>query len=216
MIPITDDVSKSWFGVGTWLLIISTSIVSILTLTASQETQLQILQNFSVRSQGEISAWSFGRMLSATHLHADYGHLFFNMLFLFAFGLSLEKAIGTIGFITLYYAAAISGWLLFSLTVHSSNFALGASGAVSGIIAAYLFLFPRAKFLSAIVILWIVKFFYIRAWIYIGFWIALQIWSSFYDKDSHVAYEAHIGGIAMGICWGVASRFLLTQQRRPA
>lgn len=205
MFPISDDVYKSWFGKATWSVIFFTSLVSIIVFNMPPESQLRVVQDYAVTPWGTTTfADSALRMFSATHLHGDYWHLFFNMLFLFAFGLSLEKQFGSGGFLALYYASAFAGWILFALTDHTSKYALGASGAVSGLMATYLLLFPRAKFLSAILFLWILKFFHIRAWVYICFWICIQVWSSFFDKSSHVAYQAHIGGIVLGLCSGVA------------
>jgi membrane associated rhomboid family serine protease len=215
MIPITDDVTKSWFAPLTWLLIIATSIISIWALNTTEARQLSLLQHFTYI--GNTSSLSVGdqvvRMFSATLLHADYFHLFFNMLFLFAFGLSLEKRLGALRFLVLYVGSAMSGWLVYGATNHTDAFALGASGAISGIIVTYLFLFPQAKFLSAVLILWIVKFFYIRAWVYIVLWISVQIWSVKYDTDAHVAYGAHFGGILFGVFFGVIARYFNFQRK---
>jgi len=68
--------------------------------------------------------------------------------------------------------------------------------------------FPGARFLTAVLFLWILNFFFIRVWVYIGLWIGIQIWSSFFDKGSHVAYQAHIGGIALGLFFAVVHKIL--------
>ena len=209
MIPITDDVTKSWFAPLTWLLILATSTISIWALNTTETRQLSLVQHFTYSANASHLSVSnqVVRMFSSTMLHADYLHLFFNMLFLFAFGLSLEKKLSALRFLALYVGSAMSGWFVYGVTNHTDSFALGASGAISGIIVTYLFLFPQAKFLSAVLILWVVRFFYIRAWVYIVLWISLQIWSVTYNTDSHVAYGAHFGGILFGALFGVISRF---------
>ena len=107
-------------------------------------------------------------------------------------------------FLVLYLGAAVSGWIMYCLSPNSNQFAIGTSGAISGLIAVYLILFPNAKLLSAIYIIWFVKFFYIRAWIYILPWVLIQIWSANYDADSSVAYSAHLGRNIYGVCFGLA------------
>lgn len=209
MIPITDDVTKSWFAPVTWTIIIATSIISIWVLNATDATQLSFLQHFAY--VGDTSSLPVSgvvmRIFSATVLHTDYFHLFFNILFLFAFGLSLEMKLGALRFLILYLGSAISGWFVYGFANHTDTFAIGASGAISGVIVTYLFLFPRAKFFSVILILWIVKFFYIRAWVYILIWISVQVWSAKYDANSHVAYGAHFGGIIFGSIFGLIARY---------
>jgi len=217
MIPLIDDVSKDWFARGTWFLIIITAFLSILSLNVSEQLQVHIVQEYAFTNSTEnIVGNLLLRMITSMHLHTDYKHLLFNMVFLFAFGLSVEKKIGTCKFIVIYYAAGCAGWILFAIMDKTSDFAIGASGAISGIIATYFLLFPRAKFLTVILVLWIVKFFYIRAGIYIFIWIAFQFFSSFFDTTSHVAYQAHLGGVILGLCLGAIIKFQLTGRERIA
>jgi membrane associated rhomboid family serine protease len=213
MIPITDDVTKSWFAPLTWLLITTTCIISIWALNTTEARQLSTLQHFAYtcNTSGLPASDRAMRLFSATLLHADYFHLFFNVVFLFAFSLSLEKKLGSLLFLVLYFGSAISGWLLFGATNQTNSFSIGASGAISGVIVTYLFLFPQAKFLSAVLILWIVRFFHIRAWVYIVFWISVQIHSVMHDTDSHVAYGAHFGGMLFGAIFGVLAKYFNLQ-----
>jgi len=207
MLPILDDVTKSWFGLATWLLIVSTCVVSIVALNSADEQQLYLVRNFTISLKDDLSFFEhIKRMFAALFIHADYFHLGFNMLFLFAFGLSLEKRLGIIRFLVLYFGSGALGWLFYEEATGAQRYALGASGAISGVIAAYLILFPSAKFLSAVVILWFVKFFYIRAWVYILLWIAVQILAARYDTSSNVAYSAHMGGIVFGLLFGLWSK----------
>src|SRR3569832_1703256 len=100
MFPLVDDVHKSWFGKATWSLILVTSALSIAVFRLPLTTQEVVVINCTVTHWGESTLGNlYFRMLIATHLHADFFHLFFNMLFLFAFGLSLEKELGASRFL---------------------------------------------------------------------------------------------------------------------
>ena len=141
-----------------------------------------------------------GTLITSMFLHASLLHVGGNMLFLWIFGNNVEDKLGEIRFLVIYFAAGIAGSLLqVYITPTSTVPMLGASGAISGILAAYVLYFPRARVLT-----FIVPFFFITisAYLVIGYWIALQLFDAFLGlgvTGGGVAYFAHIGGFASGL-----------------
>ena len=148
-----------------------------------------------------------GTLITSMFLHASLLHVGGNMLFLWIFGNNVEDKLGEIKFLVIYFAAGIAGSLLqVYITPTSTVPMLGASGAISGILAAYVLYFPRARVLT-----FIVPFFFITisAYLVIGYWIALQLFDAFLGlgvTGGGVAYFAHIGGFASGLILAVLLR----------
>ena len=130
-------------------------------------------------------------------LHADWLHLGGNMLFLWVFGDNVEDAMGHLKFLIFYLLCAVAGAFAHGLAVPQSDVPLiGASGAVAGIVAAYLMLHPKVK-------IWILVMMRIPirlpAWIVLGFWIGMQAVMFLAMPDDQVSWAAHLGGIVAGL-----------------
>ena len=128
-------------------------------------------------------------------LHLDFWHLLGNMLFLWVFGDNVEDAFGHIRFILFYLACAAAGAMAHAWTMPDSEATLlGASGAVSGVVAAYLMLHPR-------VWIWVLAFgrfpLKLPAYVLLVLWIAYQF-TMLAMGDEEVSYGAHAGGILAG------------------
>ena len=137
-------------------------------------------------------------LLTSMFLHGSTIHLMGNMYFLYTFGDNVEDALGHWKFLTFYFLcglAAILGY--FAGQVHSTVPTVGASGAISGVLGAYMFLFRRRK----IYFLLLFAAIKISAVWYLGFWIAFQILAAFQPlaERGGVAYVAHLGGFAVGL-----------------
>ena len=145
-------------------------------------------------------------LVTYAFLHGDWFHLLGNMLFIWVFGDNVEDAMGHFRFLIFYAMCAAAGAAAHVMMMPDSSAALiGASGAASGIVAAYLMLHPRVR-------LWVLAFNKIplpitAAWA-LGIWIALQIFNAFGGGDDPVAWWAHIGGL-------VAGATLVVLMRRP-
>ena len=129
-------------------------------------------------------------------LHADLWHIGGNMLFLWVFGDNVEDAMGHVRFFLFFLICAAAGALLHGMVDTQSHAPLiGASGAVAGVVAAYLLLHPRVK-------VWILAFgripLRIPAWIALAAWIAMQVFMFIAATDQEVSWAAHIGGILAG------------------
>jgi membrane associated rhomboid family serine protease len=132
----------------------------------------------------------------AMFLHANLLHLAGNLYFLYTFGDNVEDFLGGARFTLLYFVCGIFAHLfLFATNTHSAIPVIGASGAISGIFAAYMLLYPRRK-IYLFVIIWPVK---IRAiWYGLG-WVALQAFSATMMSSLNVAWWGHIGGFVTGV-----------------
>lgn len=129
-------------------------------------------------------------------LHGDFMHLASNMLFLWVFGDNVEDALGHFRFLVFYLLCAAAGALVHGLVQPDSEAPLiGASGAISGVVAAYFLLHPKVR-------VWVLVFFRIPlplpAVIPLAFWIAQQFYMLVVDGDSGVSWGAHVGGIVAG------------------
>ncbi|MGH6826539.1 rhomboid family intramembrane serine protease [Methyloceanibacter sp.] len=129
-------------------------------------------------------------------LHGSWIHLLGNMLFLWVFGDNVEDAMGHLRFIMFYLMCGIFAAVVHSWFMPSSELPLiGASGAVAGIISAYLILHPKVK--VWVLALWRIPI-KITAYWALGFWILTQFANLLIDAEESVAWGAHIGGLAAG------------------
>jgi membrane associated rhomboid family serine protease len=139
-------------------------------------------------------------LLTAMFLHANLLHVGGNMLFLWIFGNNVEDRLGEIRFLILYFASGIAGSLVQVYVDPTSQIPnLGASGAISGVLAAYIVYFPRARVLT-----FIVPFFFITlsSLFFVGYWIAIQAVQAYLSigvQQGGVAFFAHIGGFLSGL-----------------
>jgi membrane associated rhomboid family serine protease len=143
-------------------------------------------------------------LFSSMFLHAGWAHILGNMLFLFVFGLHVERSMGGIRYLAFYLICGLGANALEIATAAGSNApGLGASGAISGILAAYLVLYPRSHVRTLIPVGFVFWTARIPAWVFIGLWFVMQLiygLASISDVNTGgVAYSAHIGGFLTGL-----------------
>lgn len=148
-----------------------------------------------------------GTLITSMFLHANLLHVAGNMLFLWIFGNNVEDRLGEVKFVIIYFASGIAGSLLqVFITPNSTIPMLGASGAISGILAAYVLYFPRARVLTFVVPFFV---FTLPAFLFIGYWIGLQALNAFLNLGAvggGVAFFAHVGGFATGLILAILLR----------
>lgn len=148
-------------------------------------------------------------IVTSMFMHAGPAHILGNMVFLWVFGDNIEDKLGRVKYILIYLgwgaAAAFAHSFYAMSTGDSSVPAVGASGAISGILGAYLVMFPRAKVLTAIAVFFIYMV-RIPVIAYIPFWFIMQVIFVFLGATSGVAYLAHIGGFVAGAATGLVAR----------
>lgn len=152
-------------------------------------------------------------VISSMFLHGGIAHLIGNMLFLFVFGDNIEDKFGRIKYVLFYIAwgfAAAYAHSFFAVSTGGGEIpAIGASGAISGVLGAYLVLFPRAKIFTIIAAFFITTV-RIPAIAYIPFWFIMQIIFSVLNPLGGVAYLAHIGGFLAGVLSGYVMKNVIT------
>jgi membrane associated rhomboid family serine protease len=135
-------------------------------------------------------------LITYMFLHGGWIHLIGNMLFLWVFGDNIEDAMGHARFIMFYLMCGIFAALLHAWMLPQSDLPLiGASGAVAGVIAAYLILHPKVK--VWVLALWRIPIKLTAAWA-LGIWILAQVANLFFEGEEAVAWWAHVGGLAAG------------------
>ncbi len=147
-------------------------------------------------SAGEIAIPERLTLLSYMFFHGDILHLAGNMLFLWVFGDNVEDALGHFRFLIFYLACGVVGGLTHTLMMPTSELPLiGASGAVAGVIAAYLMLHPRVRIWVLVMRVIPIR---ISAAFALGAWIVTQLIMVLLPQVGPVAWWAHIGGLAAG------------------
>jgi rhomboid family protein len=146
-------------------------------------------------------------VFSSMFLHAGWLHIIFNMLFLWIFGNNVESATGRLRFISFYLLAGIVAVYAQALiNTGETGPTLGASGAIAGVLGGYLLLYPRARVLTMIFLLFFVTLVEIPAIIVLGIWFILQALPAIGQVatpdvagSEGVAYLAHVGGFLFGL-----------------
>lgn len=140
----------------------------------------------------------FLSILTSIFMHGSLMHLIGNMLFLWIFGNNIEDHLGKVKFIIFYLAAGIGASLIHVLFHFNSVVpVIGASGAVSGVMGAYLILYPHAKVRTLVFIFIIITFMDIPAFLFLIVWFVFQFFYA--GSGSGVAWMAHVGGFVIGI-----------------
>jgi membrane associated rhomboid family serine protease len=137
-------------------------------------------------------------LLTSMFLHGSLFHLLGNMLYLWIFGNNIEDRLGTARLIILYFLSGLGASLVHILfNFNSTTPVIGASGAIAGILGAYLILFPNARVLTFVFLIFIIRIIPIPAAFVLGIWFLGQLLNV--GLGGGVAWFAHIGGFLLGI-----------------
>jgi len=142
--------------------------------------------------------------LSAMFIHGGWLHILSNMWVLFIFGDNVESRMGGLGYLMFYVMSGIAAALLQIALLPSSGVPMvGASGAIAGVLGAYMLLFPRARVVSLLPIFFIFTTVELPAVIFLLFWFVSQLFSGVMSlggaTSSGIAWWAHIGGFIFGL-----------------
>jgi membrane associated rhomboid family serine protease len=144
-----------------------------------------------------------GALITSMFMHGGWGHLLGNMLFLWVFGNNIEDSMGHFRFLLFYLMTGVAAGLAHVFFSPASDVpAVGASGAISGIMGGYILLYPRAKVRT-----WFPPFFFFRlsAWFFLGVWFVFQLFGGLATlgvpeaEAGGVAVWAHVGGFVAGL-----------------
>jgi len=218
VIPIRDLNHRQRTPIVTWTLIAANVVIFLMGLNMADPVAEQMVMRFGVipdvivhghwtvprADGGAIGSWV--TPFTSMFLHGGWLHLGSNMLFLHVFGDNVEDVLGR-GRFLLFYTLCGVGAVVGQILVEPSSMVpmIGASGAISGVLAGYLTLFPHARVVTVIPIFIFLHFMEVPAWIFIVLWFVLQLVQGYLslgiiaEGSGGVAFFAHIGGFLAGL-----------------
>ena len=204
VVPLYDDnpFTQPVKPLVTWCLIAANLGVFFYEAGASQAGLDRMIDTFGLTPAalaGDVGmrGWvaAVATLVSYQFFHADIGHLVGNMIFLWVFGDDIERALGRRRFLAFYLLSGAAGGLVFvAYDPHSNVELIGASGAIAGVVIAYVMLRPCAKITVLVGIIPL----RISAYWVIGLFVILQLWNLRAASKSEVAYWCHFGGMLAG------------------
>ena len=211
MIPLKDNIPSSRTPFITIGLIVINILVYLNQLMLPPRAAVRFVYLYGLIpveiSQGQLLVPHpvplYGTILTSMFVHGGLFHLAGNMLYLWIFGDNVEDRLGRFRFLLFYLlsgAAAAAAQILSD--PHSQIPMVGASGAISGVLGAYLLLYPHARVVTLVFFGWFVRVIEIRALIVLGFWILVQLASGLLTWGAQVggvAWFAHVGGFVAGL-----------------
>jgi membrane associated rhomboid family serine protease len=238
MIPIKDNLSLRRLPVVTISLIILNILIFFYELTLGPNL-INFFQHYAIIPANFFAGQQidlFGHiqkfklielylpLLTSMFLHGGWLHISINMLYLWIFGDNIEDRLGSLKFLFFYLACGlVAACAHLIMNSDSTAPSLGASGAIAGVLGAYILLFPRARVLTILPFLFFLQFFEIPAFFFIGIWILQQFLAGAItlaaatQEAGGIAWWAHIGGFFAGCAFVILIRpsiLRLMRQRR--
>ncbi len=215
LIPVRDENRSLTRPHVTWIIIIINIAAFFATWFPGYTSLLEAVYNLGMIPANIVQGRDLHTLVTSMFLHGGLIHLAGNMLYLYIFGDNIEDAFGHLRYLGLYILFGLAASLAHLLTTSDLSVpTIGASGAISGILGAYLILYPRARIVT-LIFYFLITFVRVPAVFFLGFWFILQLFSGTvtlaYGVSSGVAYWAHIGGFVAGI----AIALLLRTVRKP-
>ncbi len=228
MLPIKDNVPTRHFPAITVGLIVANVLVYFLYQDGGLAAPVPPVQEAAfhpceVNDSCPVIGYDWAPTLfTSMFMHADILHLGGNMLFLWIFGNNVEDTMGRVRFIVFYVLAGLAATALQTfITLETGSAAaaqipnLGASGAISGVLGAYLLILPHARILTAVLIVFFYTLIELPAVLYLGIYFLFQAWQAGFQlleppESGGVAVFAHIGGFVFG-----AATVYLFRKRKP-
>ena len=219
MVPLKDENPIKITPYVTYFLITANVLVFLLEITLAPP-QLEVFFHLFAVVPRELTASLHGvsitqpipeplTLLSSQFLHAGFTHIGFNMLFLWVFGNNIEEELGSFKYLIFYLTCGVlAGLAQWYFASDSAIPSLGASGAIAGIMGAYILKFPQAKIVTVVPIGFFFPTFRIPALFFLGFWfleqalnglMTLNVTTNVGMENGGIAYWAHAGGFIFGI-----------------
>jgi membrane associated rhomboid family serine protease len=227
VIPLRDDIPTRRFPVATVALIAVNVAVFVFELTLPRYgltlegfylraglVPYEVVNRVDVPPDGLVPIW--GTVFTSMFIHGGWLHIIFNMLYLWIFGNNVEDCMGRARFVAFYLICGIAAAAT-QVVVRPESLVpmIGASGAISGVLGAYVLLFPRARVLAVIPLIIFFPVFMLPAWALLLAWFALNLLqaTSTIGAEAGVAYFAHVGGFVAGLLlvWVFSRRRPLTE-----
>jgi membrane associated rhomboid family serine protease len=201
MIPLADASRRpERFPIVTTAIIVVNALVFLMELTAGDE----FITQWSVIPADIVAGRNWLTVVTAMFMHAGWMHIIGNMVFLWAFGPEIEDAMGRPRYLTFYLLSGLAASIAQIAAMPGSTVPnLGASGAIAGVMGAFLITYPRDQIRTLVLFGWFTRITVIPAALLIGLWFLIQLFSqvgSVADAQTGggVAYVAHVGGFIFG------------------
>ena len=215
MFPIRDTIPAKNPSIATWLLIFANSVIFLLELTLPQPALLRFFHLFGIvparYTHPDWAAWAdfplgdYRPFLTSMFLHGGWLHVIGNMWTLWIFGDNVEDRMGPARFTIFYLLCGLVAGVVHVLTNPNATVpTVGASGAIAGVMGAYLVLFPYSRVIVLFPVLFFPFFFELPAVTYLGFWALSQVYTGTLSLGQAgdvggIAWWAHVGGFAVGV-----------------
>jgi membrane associated rhomboid family serine protease len=204
-VPLKDENPTLKFPIITIILILANCLIFFYQVISPQGLSYQVLRFGIIPyeiTHSEIEAgvprifWPFS-LITGMFLHGSLWHLLGNMLYLWIFGNNVEEFLGPIRFLLFYLACGLAASLLqVAFSPNSKVPMIGASGAIAGLLGAYLILYPTARVKTLIFLVFYITIISVPAWIILSLWFVLQLANV--GLGGGVAWFAHVGGFLAG------------------
>lgn len=206
MIPLRDDNRTRGFPVVTVTFIVINVLVFLYQLllqsTGDLDAFIMDWATVPARILNDPTPQAMLTLFTSMFMHGGWLHIAGNMLYLWVFGDNIEDTLGPILYIVFYIGCGLAADFAHILSDPNSQVpTLGASGAIAGVLGAYLVLFPQAKVQTLVFVFRWMQMVYLPALLLLGFWFVMQLFDGFLSIGSTgggVAYFAHIGGFVAG------------------
>jgi membrane associated rhomboid family serine protease len=211
MIPLKDDIPSYSPPLVTVTLIAANCLIYLFLLSTGRGYEAALIKwgaipyeiTHGVELTPELSFFAPLSLFSSMFLHGGFFHLAGNMLYLWIFGDNVEDQLGHLKFFIFYILCGLAASLLHIMTTPDSQVPMvGASGAIAGVLGAYMIRFPRARILTLIFFGFFIRIVAVPALFVLGFWFILQLLyalPSIGSTSGGVAWFAHVGGFLAGI-----------------
>jgi membrane associated rhomboid family serine protease len=213
MFPLKDNIPRARFPIVTVALIATNVVVYLLEIRHGGSffggPTAGVALRYGAIPNDLDHAHRLGTALTSMFLHASFLHIFGNMIFLAIFGPTVEDAMGRVRFLTFYLLGGlIALGAQIAADPGSTAPTLGASGAIAAVLGGYILLYPRARVIALVFIVFFFTLVEIPAVFLLGFWLVEQLYFSLAglasvggagSSSEGVAYFAHIGGFAFGL-----------------
>jgi membrane associated rhomboid family serine protease len=220
MIPLRVDILRTRAALINGLLIVVNILAFLYELSLPPKSGQALVYTFGVvpshaqlffAHHGMTFAQAFVPLVTSMFLHGGWMHLLGNMLFLWVFGGSVEETLGHIQYFIFYFICGIGSAVVHTALNWGSKVpTIGASGAISGIMGAFIVLYPRARVTTLIPALFLFFTVRIPAVLMLGYWFFLQFFSGIASlgvgDQGGVAWWAHVGGFLLGAILIVGER----------
>lgn len=217
MLPIHDDNPSGKTPYVTYALIALNVLVFGYQLLLGDAALTRFYQAFAVVPKDLVAAWqgqgpaaAYLPLLTSMFLHGGLMHLGGNMLFLYIFGDNVEDKMGHVAYLAFYLLAGVAASLAHVWSGPASPLpSLGASGAIGGVLGAYIVVHPFARVTTLVFLGFFITTLRVPAWVFLGVWFALQSLQGLADLGAQTtansggtAWWAHIGGFLFGLAAG--------------